>query len=87
MDRYRGAIFAAIGIIFYTLLVGADAAVVRAAAMGLLALFARHFGRRQDGLNTLFLVAALMNLFNPHYLQDVGLPTFVLCHPRLDPLC
>jgi competence protein ComEC len=68
----RGAVFAALGIIFYTLLVGAEAAVVRAAVMGLTALLARHFGRRQDGLVTLFGVAALMNLFNPYYLQDVG---------------
>lgn len=70
--KRRGAVFAAIGIIFYTLLVGADAAVVRAAVMGITALFARHLGRQQDGLVTLFTVAALMNLFNPYYVQDVG---------------
>lgn len=70
--KRRGAFFAAIGIIFYTLLVGADAAVVRAAVMGVTALFARHFGRRQDGIITLFVVAMLMALFNPYYLQDVG---------------
>ncbi len=68
----RGAFFAVIGIVFYTLLVGADAAVVRAAVMGMAALLARHFGRRQEGLLTLFAVAALMNLFNPYYIQDVG---------------
>jgi competence protein ComEC len=68
----RGAVFAGLGIIFYTLLVGADAAVVRAAVMGVTALFARHFGRTQDGLNTLMGVGALMALFNPYYLQDVG---------------
>jgi competence protein ComEC len=68
----RGALFAAVGIIFYTLLVGADAAVVRAAVMGVTALFARHFGRRQDGVNTLFFAAALMCLYNPLYVWDVG---------------
>ena len=68
----RGAVFAAIGIIFYTLLVGASAAVVRAAFMGVTALFARHFGRRQEGILTLFVAAAGMALFNPLYLQDVG---------------
>ncbi len=68
----RGAVAAAIGIGFYTLLVGAEAAVVRAAVMGLLALFARHVGRRQDGIITLFVVAVLMALVNPFYLQDVG---------------
>ncbi|MBI5932297.1 MAG: ComEC/Rec2 family competence protein [Chloroflexi bacterium] len=70
--KTRGAFLAAAGIIFYTLLVGANAAVVRAAVMGVTALFARHFGRQQAGLNTLFGVAALMNLVNPYYLQDVG---------------
>ena len=70
--KRRGAVFAVIGIILYTLLIGADASVVRAAAMGLLALLAHHLGRRQDGLNALFIVAALMNLFNPFYSQDVG---------------
>ena len=38
---------AVLGIIFYTVLVGGDAAVVRAAIMGSLALFAKEVGRRQ----------------------------------------
>jgi len=70
--RNRGAIFAALGVILYTLLVGAGPAVLRAAAMGLSALLARHFGRRQDGLNMLLLVAAVMNLINPLYIQDAS---------------
>ncbi|HEX2697090.1 MAG TPA: ComEC/Rec2 family competence protein, partial [Anaerolineales bacterium] len=68
----RGAVAAIIGIGFYTFLVGADAAVVRAAIMGTLSLFALQFGRRQQGLNTLSFVAALMALFNPLLLWDVG---------------
>ena len=44
-----GLSVAAIGL--YTILVGAEAAVVRAALMGSLALFARQVGRQQDGLN------------------------------------
>ena len=68
----RGAVAALIGIALYTLLVGADAAVVRAAIMGSLALFARQVGRRQHGLNTLAFTAALMALFNPHIPWDVG---------------
>jgi predicted membrane metal-binding protein len=47
---------AAIGLT--TILVGAEAAVVRAALMGALALFARQVGRQQDGLNSLELVTA-----------------------------
>jgi competence protein ComEC len=68
----NGAILAVIGIAFYTVLVGGDAAVVRAAIMGSLALFARQVGRRQFALNTLLAVALLMNLWNPLYLWDVG---------------
>ena len=68
----RGAAAAAIGIVFYTILVGASPAVVRAAIMGVLALFAVQAGRRQAGLNTLAFVAALMVLVNPNLLWDVG---------------
>jgi len=68
----RGSILAIVGIVFYTLLVGADAAVVRAAIMGSLALFAKQIGRRQFALNTLLVVALGMCLWNPLYIWDVG---------------
>ena len=68
----RGTVFAILGIIFYTALVGASAAVVRAAIMGILSLFARQVGRRQMALNTLLAVAMLMCLWNPLYVWDVG---------------
>lgn len=67
-----GALLAILGIIFYTLLVGASASVVRAAFMGSLALVARQFGRRGLALNTLFFAALLMSLWNPFVLWDVG---------------
>jgi competence protein ComEC len=70
-DR-RGAAIAILGIVMYTFIVGADAAVVRAAIMGSLALFARQVGRRQTALNTLLAVALLMCLWNPLYVWDVG---------------
>ncbi|MBN1303382.1 MAG: ComEC/Rec2 family competence protein [Anaerolineales bacterium] len=72
LGQRRGAIFAVIGICLYTFLVGADAAVVRSAIMGGMSLFARQFGRRQDGLNTLGFIAAAMALVNPYVLWDVG---------------
>lgn len=68
----RGAVAAIVGIAFYTFLVGADAAVVRAAIMGTLSLFALQVGRRPQGLNTLAFVAAIMALINPLVLWDVG---------------
>jgi len=67
-----GAIFAIIGIIFYTLLVGANASVVRAAFMGSIALVALQLGRRNDGLNTLAAVALLMAFINPLVIWDIG---------------
>ncbi len=68
----RGAVLAVLGIAFYAFLVGADAAVVRAALMGTLSLLALQVGRRQQALNTLAFVAALMALANPFHLWDVG---------------
>ncbi|MGA2490221.1 MAG: ComEC/Rec2 family competence protein [Anaerolineales bacterium] len=68
----KGAIAAIIGIVVYTVLVGASASVVRAAIMGGLAIFARQVGRRQNGLNTLAFTGAVMGIFNPNVLWDVG---------------
>jgi len=70
--RDPGTILAILGIIFYTLLAGASASVVRAAFMGSLALLARQFGRRGLALNTLFFTALLMSVWNPFILWDVG---------------
>ncbi len=72
LGRSKGALAAAAGIGLYTILVGADASVVRAALMGGLSLLAVQFGRRQDGINSLAFVAALMALVNPNVLWDAG---------------
>jgi competence protein ComEC len=72
LGERRGAILAVSAIVLYTILVGGDAAVVRAAVMGSLALFARQLGRRQMAINTLLTVALIMCLWNPLYLWDVG---------------
>ncbi|MBL7164138.1 MAG: ComEC/Rec2 family competence protein [Anaerolineales bacterium] len=72
LNPRRGAIAAALGIALYTILVGADAAVVRAAIMGGFSLFARQVGRRQHGINTLAFTAAMMSLQDPHVPWDVG---------------
>ena len=72
LGQRRGAATAILGIAFYTFLVGASAAVVRAALMGTLSLFAMQFGRRQMGLNTLAFVGALMALWNPLIIWDAG---------------
>ncbi len=68
----RGATMAVIFIFLYTFLVGADASVVRAAIMGSFGLFARQVGRRQMAINTILAVAAIMCIWNPLYVWDVG---------------
>jgi competence protein ComEC len=67
-----GAIIAVLGIFLYSFLVGGDAAVMRAAFMGSVSLFARQLGRRNDGMNALMMVALLMALINPLVLWDVS---------------
>jgi competence protein ComEC len=70
--RRIGALLAVLGIGFYTLLVGADASVVRAAIMGTFSILAGQVGRRNLALNTLAAVAASMAFVNPLILGDVG---------------
>jgi len=72
LGRWRGMLAAFIGIVLYALLAGAGAGVVRAAIMGSLSIFAAQIGRRQNGLNSLAFVAALMALHDPHVLWDVS---------------
>jgi len=72
LGQTRGSILAILGIAFYTFLVGADAAVVRAAIMGGLSLVVRQVGRRNDGMNALMLSAVIMSAFNPNIPWDVG---------------
>jgi competence protein ComEC len=72
LGRLRGALIAGFAILVYTILVGADPAVVRAAVMGGVALIARLVGRRQDGLNTLAFTAFIMAAINPTIVWDVS---------------
>jgi competence protein ComEC len=68
----KGFIASIAGIIFYTLLVGANPAVLRAAILGLMALLGSQLGRRQAGLNSLAFVAAVMAVITPMVLWDVS---------------
>ncbi|MBL8063442.1 MAG: ComEC/Rec2 family competence protein [Anaerolineales bacterium] len=67
-----GAVFAVLFVFLYAFLVGADPAVMRAAVMGSLSLFAKQVGRRNAGINTLAVVAVVMAILNPLVLWDVG---------------
>ena len=60
------------GIALYVLLVGADAAVVRAGLMGGLFVTALYLGRRATAYVSLLATAVLLTLLNPLALWDVG---------------
>jgi len=68
----RRAMPLALAGIIYTILVGASAAVVRAAIMGCLYVIATHYGRQTDALTSLMTAAILMTLINPQTLWDLG---------------
>jgi len=72
LSRPYAAKLAIVGIWFYTLLVGADAAVVRAALMGSAVLAAALLGRVSHALTSLALAVFLMTLAAPLALWDVG---------------
>ncbi len=72
LGQRRGLVLAALAIGAYTLLVGADAAVLRAALMGLLGLLALRTGRQAYALNSLAAAAGLMALLNPHVVWDIS---------------
>ncbi len=65
-------VFAIAGVAAYTLFVGAQASVVRAALMGSIALIGHSIGRGQSGAHALTFTAALMALANPLVLWDAG---------------
>jgi len=72
LGRKWGTLAAIVAISTYTIFVGGDAAVVRAAIMGALGVMGGMFGRRQNGLNSLGLAALGMALFNLNIPWDVG---------------
>ncbi|MCC7354675.1 MAG: ComEC/Rec2 family competence protein [Anaerolineae bacterium] len=85
---------AATGILLYTILVGGDPPVVRAAIMGLLYMLAQHVGRPTTGIISLSAAALLMTLANPLALWDAGAQLsfaatagLILVAPRLQRGC
>lgn len=73
LPKKTAVFFALSGIISYTLLVGADASVVRAAIMGSTYLLSSRFlGRSSYSIASLFVAGLLMTLLNPFTLWDVG---------------
>lgn len=76
----KAGIAAVSAITFYTILVGAEPAVVRAALMGSLTIPTYFLGRRAIPIHNLILVGALMLIGNPFLLWDVGFQlSFLAC--------
>jgi len=59
-------------VIGYTVMAGAEAAIVRAAIMGSLAYFGQVLGRKADGVRLLVVAVMVMVLFDPMIVWDVG---------------
>ena len=72
LGKHRSLYPALGGIAFYTLFVGADPPVVRAAIMGGLYIMAIHLGRQAHALISLAVAAFLMTLLNPFTPWDLG---------------
>jgi len=71
--RTRAYWLTLIGIVAFTLMVGASASVVRAAIMGILAITAIQLGRASHAGTAILLSASLMALYNPRLIRwDVG---------------
>lgn len=65
--------FSVAGVILFTILTGAQASVVRAAVMGMLALLATRTGRLNDPRNAIVLAGTVMIFLNPEILRhDIG---------------
>lgn len=65
LGRRRSYIFAVMGILIFTVLVGGGASVVRAAIMGILLLTAQQLGRTAAAGGLMAFSAAAMSLWNP----------------------
>lgn len=72
IKRKTAIILTLLVIIGYTLLSGAQIPILRAAVMFFLASLAQNFGRQNDGLRVLIMVAGLFLLINPRWILDLS---------------
>ena len=72
LGKRRAAFPTIAGIVIYVLLVGADAAALRAGLMGSLFILAIYFGRRSTAYVSLCASALFMTALNPLTLWDIG---------------
>lgn len=72
LRRAPAAVVVGLGVMVYTLLVGAGPSVVRAAIMGMIVILGTYFGRQSHTLTALALAGILMTLHDPLVLWDIG---------------
>ncbi len=72
MQRRTASWFAGVGIVLFTLTAGAQPSLVRAALMGTLALLAYETGRIYHVPQALLYTAAVMLLFDPSLITNIG---------------
>jgi competence protein ComEC len=72
VKRKKAIFLTTLGIIFYVVLSGFDAPIVRAAIMAGLAFAAQLKGRLNQGLRTLFITAIVMLFISPSWVNDLG---------------
>lgn len=72
IKRKNAVILTLLVIVAYTLLTGAQIPILRAALMFGLASLAQTFGRQNDGLRVLIMVAGLFLLINPRWIIDLS---------------
>ena len=72
LGAQKGSLLTIIVLLLYTILVGAEASVLRAAFMGAFTVIASSIARRGNSLNNLGISVLLMMLINPHLPWDVG---------------
>lgn len=72
IKRKNAVVLTLLVIIVYTMLTGAQIPILRAALMFGLASLAQIFGRQNDGLRVLIMVAGLFLLINPRWILDLS---------------
>jgi competence protein ComEC len=72
VGRRRSFPILVVGLIVYTIMVGASASVVRASIMGILTLLAIYLGRQALAVNSLFVAGLIMTALDPGTLFDIG---------------
>ena len=76
--RRTAVMLGIMSVIGYTVMAGAEAAIVRAAIMGSLAYFGQVLGRKADGVRMLLAAIMVMLLVEPYLIFDVGFQLSVM---------